>query len=220
MPLCGLPMIRPIVFCKAPVSGKVKTRLHTTFSPDQATQIYTVMAACVIERTLRLFPHTWVAADDPYHPFFRQFDATVLPQGEGGLGLRMSRLAERAVAYGARGVLLLGTDSPHMSAARLHCALRLLRQYDVILGPVEDGGYDLLAMRGYTKGVFRDIAWGTSTVLNESVNRISKLGLSCRCLSTGFDVDVPEDLARLLRSGFFLPEELCAQVAPRLAGYD
>jgi len=201
-------VIRPIVFCKAPVAGNVKTRLQPDFTPEQAADIHAAMASCVIDRTLRLFPQTWIAADDPYHPFFRRFDASVLPQGEGDLGMRMNRLAERAIAYGARGVLLLGTDSPHMGAARLHCALRLLHQCDVVLGPVEDGGYDLLAMRADVKGLFQDIAWGTSAVLSETVNRISGLGLSCRCLSTGFDVDTPDDVARAVRTGFKLPETL------------
>jgi len=198
-------MIRPIIFCKAPVAGRVKTRLQPSFSFEQAANIHAAMATYAIERTLRLFPHTWISSDDPYHPFFHQFDAPVLPQGEGDLGLRMGRLVERAIAYGAGGVLLLGTDSPRMSAARLHCAFRLLHHHDVVLGPVEDGGYDLLAMRGHKKELFRDIAWGTSAVLNETINRISELGLSWRCLSVGFDVDVPEDLARLLRLGFQFP---------------
>lgn len=201
-------MIRPIVFCKAPVAGRVKTRLQPLFSPTQAANIHAAMATCVIERTLRLFPHTWIAVDDPHHPFFRRFDASVLPQGEGDLGLRMIRLTNRAIAYGAGGVLLLGTDSPHMSAARLHCALRLLRQYDVVLGPVEDGGYDLLATHGHAEGLFRDIAWGTSAVLDETMKRILERGLSFRCLSMGFDVDIPEDLARLFHSGFRFPEPL------------
>jgi len=193
-------MIRPIIFCKAPVAGRVKTRLQPAFTAEQAANIHAAMAICVIERTLRLFPQTWIAADDPYHPFFRRFDTPILTQGEGDLGQRMRRLTERAIAYGARGVLLLGTDSPHMSAVRLRCALRLLHQCDVVLGPVEDGGYDLLAMRGYGERIFHDIAWGTSSVLAQTMKRISDMRLSCRCLSTGFDVDTPEDLAKLLHS--------------------
>jgi len=199
-------VIRPIIFCKAPIAGKVKTRLQPEFTPEQAANTHAAMATCVIERALRLFPHLWIAADDPYHPFFQQFNASILPQGKGDLGLRMSRLAERAVAYGAQGVLLLGADSPHMSVARLHCAVRLLRRYDVVLGPVEDGGYDLLAMRGHAEGLFQGIAWGTSTVLNNTMKRASELGLSYLCMSMGFDVDIPEDVARAIRSGFRFPK--------------
>lgn len=193
-------MIRPIVFCKAPVAGKVKTRLQPQFSPEQAAEIHAAMATCVIERTLSLYPHAWIAADDPSHPFFRQFDVAILRQGEGNLGMRMTRLAERAFTYGARGILLLGTDSPHMSVARMQCAMRLLRHHDVVLGPVEDGGYDLLAMRRYAKGLFRNISWGTATVLEETMQRALEQRLSCQCLSMGFDVDTPEDFARMCRS--------------------
>jgi len=199
-------MIRPIVFCKAPVAGKVKTRLQPVFSPAKAASIHAAMASCVIERVLKLFPHTWIAADDPSHTFFRQFDTPVLSQGEGNLGLRMCRLSKRAIAYGAQGVLLLGADSPHMSTARLHCAMRLLRRVDVILGPVEDGGYDLLAVRGHADELFRDIAWGTPSVLHDTTKRASELGLSWRCLSMGFDVDMPEDVTRAIRSGFRFPK--------------
>ncbi len=193
-------MIRPIVFCKAPVAGNVKTRLQLDFTPEQAADIHAAMASCVIERTLRLFPYAWIAADDPYHPFFRQFGVSILPQGDGDLGMRMSRLTQRAISYGARGVLLLGTDSPHMSENRLSCAIRLLRRYDVVLGSVEDGGYDLLAMRGHAQKLFENIAWGTSTVLNHTRKRALELGLSCRCLSMGFDVDTPDDFAKITRA--------------------
>jgi len=195
-------VIRPIVFCKAPVAGRVKTRLQPDFTPEQAADIHASMACCVIERTLRIFPHAWIAADDPFHPFFRQFEASILPQGKGNLGVRMSKLAERAIAYGARGVLLLGTDSPHMSEDRLSCAMRLLHCCDVVLGPVEDGGYDLLAMQGCARELFRDVAWGTSSVVSDTMQRALEEGLSYRCLSTGFDVDTPDDFARLLRTGF------------------
>ncbi len=191
-------MIRPIIFCKAPVVGRVKTRLQPDFTPEQAAAIHTAMARRVIARVLRLYSHAWLAADDPGHPFFRQFDMPLLIQGSGDLGDRMHRLARIAVDHGARGVLLLGTDSPHMSTARLRYAVHYLSYYDVVLGPVEDGGYDLLAMRGCPGGIFRAVRWGTSFVLADTLDRASGLGLACRCLSTGFDVDTKADLDRML----------------------
>jgi len=92
-----------------------------------------------------------------------------------------------------------------LTPSLVHCAMRLLRRADVILGPVEDGGYDLLAVRGHADGLFRDIAWGTSLVLDDTIKRASELGLSYRCMSMGFDVDIPEDFARAIRSGFRFP---------------
>jgi len=73
-------MIRPIIFCKAPVPGRVKTRMQTHFSPRQAADIHAAMACRVIEQVLHLYPNAWIAADDPRHAFFHRFDSLVLPQ--------------------------------------------------------------------------------------------------------------------------------------------
>ena len=198
-------MIQPIIFCKAPAPGRVKTRLSPACSPAEAARLHAAMARRVIARTLALWPWTWVAADDPKHPFFRELDARLIPQGEGDLGARMRRAAEMAFASGRGGVLLLGTDSPHMSEARLKTAVRLLTgaggRVDVVIGPVEDGGYDLLAMRGMHRELFDDIPWGGASVRDVTLRRAQAAGLSVRLLSMGFDVDTPEDLARARRMG-------------------
>jgi len=187
--------------CKAPVAGAVNTRLLPSYNGEQAAALHAAMATRVIERSLRLFPNTWIAADDVSHPFFAAFDAPVLSQGVGDLGIRMHRLVRRALKYGADGVLLLGTDSPHMSEARLHSALRALRSSDVVLGPVQDGGYDLLAVRDSWPELFSDIAWGTPSVLEKTLAKISQLGLRHRCLSLAFDVDTPDDVQRIHKAG-------------------
>jgi len=190
-------VLRPIIMCKAPVKGAVKTRLAPFYGEAAATALHVAMGTLVIERTLRLFPNTWIAADDVAHPFFTGFAARVLPQGEGDLGARMQRLTRRALDYGADAVLLLGTDSPHMSEARLYAAVRALKSCDVVLGPVEDGGYDLIALRGCWPELFSNIDWGTTAVLEQTLMPIAQLGLSHRCLSTGFDVDTADDVKRV-----------------------
>jgi len=183
--------------CKAPVTGMVKTRLAPFYGDEGAAHLHAAMATLVIERTLRLFPNTWIAADDIFHPFFASFATSVLPQGEGDLGARMLRLVQRALNYGADSVLLLGTDSPHMSEARLRAACRALKSCDVVVGPVQDGGYDLLALRGDWMELFTDIDWGSSRVFEQTLTRISELGLCYRILSTSFDVDAPDDMYRM-----------------------
>ncbi|OIO70445.1 MAG: hypothetical protein COW19_00255 [Zetaproteobacteria bacterium CG12_big_fil_rev_8_21_14_0_65_55_1124] len=193
-------VIRPVIMCKAPVAGAVKTRLVPSYSELEAAGIHAAMASRVIERTLRLFPNTWIAADDVSHPFFATFPVPILPQGEGDLGARMQRLARRALDYGADAALLLGTDSPHMSEARLRAAQDALKSCDVVLGPVQDGGYDLIALRGCWAELFTDIDWGTSAVLEQTLARVSQLGLRHRCLSTGFDVDTADDVQRVMQT--------------------
>ncbi|HKI62057.1 MAG TPA: TIGR04282 family arsenosugar biosynthesis glycosyltransferase [Mariprofundaceae bacterium] len=184
-----------VIMCKAPVSGCVKTRLMTAFSADDAARIHMAMASTVIRRAQRLFDHVSIAADDPEHPFFAQFGLPVLVQGEGSLGQRMARLLKLEVAACTRPVLFLGTDSPHMDDARLQEAARHLNSHDVVIGPVEDGGYDLIALSGDWP-VFDAVEWSSGLVLEQTLANCERLGLSCHLLTTSFDIDTPEDLAR------------------------
>ena len=156
--------IRVIIMCKAPVPGRVKTRLMSRYSADQAAALHAAMATTVINRAVRLFEDVVIAADDVSHPFFAGFGLPVLAQGEGDLGERMDRQLEMAFSSSAEAALLLGTDSPHMPDARLIAAVDKLKDVDVVLGPVEDGGYDLVAMSRLLS-VFSDIEWSSGLVL-------------------------------------------------------
>jgi hypothetical protein len=196
-----------MIMCKAPVSGCVKTRLMTAFSADDAARIHMAMASTVILRARRIFDEVCIAADDPKHPFFAQFGLPLLVQGEGNLGQRMARLLKLEVAARAHPVLFLGTDSPHMDDARLLDAARDLESCDVVIGPVEDGGYDLIALNGDWP-VFDAVQWSSGDVLQKTLANCERMGLSCRRLATSFDVDTPEDLVRASMSGWDWQEHL------------
>lgn len=193
--------VRLVIMCKAPVAGCVKTRLMPEYSPRQAAGIHQAMAATVIHRAMRLFDDVVIAADQPEHPFFSHFDCPVRPQGEGDLGERMARQMLAAFHDDVESVLLLGTDSPHMPDERLRLAVEKLSMVDVVLGPVEDGGYDLIAMK-QPWPLFKAIQWSTSRVLRQSLDQIRKLGLSVSLLESGFDVDRAVDLKRAVANGW------------------
>ncbi|MDX8392563.1 MAG: TIGR04282 family arsenosugar biosynthesis glycosyltransferase [Mariprofundaceae bacterium] len=199
--LRGMDKPRVIIMCKAPVAGQVKTRLMRAYSAAEAAAIHTAMATTVIERALRLFDDVVIAADDPAHPFFSRFDAPVIPQGEGDLGARMIRLMHDAFKQGAASLMFLGTDSPHIPDTRLVEAAAALAANDVVLGPVEDGGYDLVAT-GSDWPIFADVAWSTASVLDQTLANIKRLGLNSKLLASSFDIDTPEDLARAEDSGW------------------
>jgi glycosyltransferase A (GT-A) superfamily protein (DUF2064 family) len=94
------------------------------------------------------------------------------------------------------GAILIGTDCPELTAADLRRAARLLRGgAEVVIAPAEDGGYALIGARRVRVEIFRDIAWGTSSVYDETVKRLT--GYRWRALRQVWDVDRPEDLARL-----------------------
>jgi rSAM/selenodomain-associated transferase 1 len=206
--------IQLFIMCKAPVAGRVKTRLFSRkvngearegalgyYSADEAAALYANMAETVIHRASRLFDDVCIAANDPTHPFFSTFDLPLYSQGDGDLGQRMSRLMLQGFADGADAVMFLGTDSPHMPDSRLLQAMAALKNHDVVIGPVEDGGYDLIAMTA-PEDVFNNITWSSGEVLEQTLSHIQRLGLSCLQLDVGFDIDYPEDLERAAQAGW------------------
>lgn len=188
--------LRVIIMCKAPVAGRVKTRLTPPYSAEEATAIYRAMAETVIEQTSSMFSNVWIASDDISHPFFGQFKLRLIDQGEGDLGDRMSRLMQMAFRDGADSLLFLGTDSPHMSDSRLQSAAALLSGCDVVIGPVEDGGYDLIAMNGPHPELFSRIRWSSEHVLQETFQHVERLHLKLKLLDMSYDLDTPESLQR------------------------
>jgi len=193
--------IRVIVMCKAPVPGGVKTRLMSRYSAEQAAEWHDAMATTVIERAKRLFDDVVIAADDPEHDFFTGFGLPVTIQAEGDLGDRMNRQIEWAFADAVSAVVLLGTDSPHMPESRLLAAVDALKYADVVLGPVEDGGYDLVAMNR-PLSIFAGVIWSSDQVLRKTIENIQQQDLTVAQLGVGFDVDFPDDIARAKQAGW------------------
>jgi len=191
-----------IIMCKAPIEGKVKTRLMTTYTAQQAMQLHQAMATTVIQRAKRLFKHVWLAVDDIQHPFFKPFDLPLYAQGVGDLGERMSGLMLKAIQKGHENILFLGTDSPHMLDSRLIEAFEALNNHDVVFGAVEDGGYDCIGMKGSHPELFLAIDWGTEIVLKQSLSIAEQHHLHCCVLEESFDVDTPDMLQRAQKMGW------------------
>jgi len=191
-----------VIMCKAPVLGRVKTRLMMKFSAQQATDLHRAMACTVIERAKRLFEYIDLAVDDINHVFFTPFNLPIVAQGEGDLGARMCRYMQNYFAQNDNPVLFLGTDSPHMSDQRLRDAVLGLKDHDVVLGAVEDGGYDLIAMNHAYARLFEGIDWGSEKVLSQTLSVIQDMNITCHVLEASFDVDTPEMLERAERSGW------------------
>ncbi|MDQ6954422.1 MAG: TIGR04282 family arsenosugar biosynthesis glycosyltransferase [Mariprofundaceae bacterium] len=191
-----------IIMCKAPVEGKVKTRLMSKYTAAEAMQWHQAMATTVITRTKRLFENVWLAADDVTHAFFNTFELPIYSQGLGDLGERMACLLKQASQYGFEKILFLGTDSPHMLDERLLHATSALDDYDVILGAVEDGGYDLIAMNHAYPALFSNISWSSERVLQQTLSIAKQQQLHCLVLEESFDIDTPEMLDRAKQEGW------------------
>ena len=115
------------------------------------------------------------------------------------LGARLyNGLAAAAERFGA--VAAVGSDHPELEVETVEQAFAALAGgADAAFGPVEDGGYYLVALRpdAVCRELFEGISWSTSEVLAQSLERCRKLELEVAMLPPGHDVDVAEDLARL-----------------------
>lgn len=114
-------------------------------------------------------------------------------QGEGDLGDRLARAAQRVIE-GGEAVLLIGTDAPGLDASRLRQAAILLREADATLFSVVDGGYVLLGLNRYHRSVFEGIPWSTDSVAAATLSRIGQLGWTVRSGPMLHDIDEPRDL--------------------------
>lgn len=194
---------RLLVFAKAPVPGRVKTRLMPYLDPRGCASLQ----RWLIERTLTtafseaLCPVELWCAPARAHSFLlecaRRFDLALRVQHGADLGMRM-HFALRGALARADFAIIIGSDCPALSPAYLARACALLADaVPIVLGPAEDGGYVLIGARNVSAELFTNIAWGTPAVLEQTRARLRSLNLDWRELEPLWDVDRPADLARL-----------------------
>jgi rSAM/selenodomain-associated transferase 1 len=122
-------------------------------------------------------------------------------QGGGDIGARMHRALLRGLAT-HEAVILIGSDVPSLRARDLRAAARALRGgADAVFSPAEDGGYALIGVARISTLVFRHVEWGSPSVMAQTRRRMRALGWRWSELRTVWDVDRPQDHARLLRRG-------------------
>jgi rSAM/selenodomain-associated transferase 1 len=129
-----------------------------------------------------------------FHTLARRFDASLVDQEQGNLGIRMARVL---AAFAPAGVLLVGTDTPSLPGSILRRAVALVRRNHVVLGPSLDGGYYLVGIRGAVPDMFRGISWGGRRVLQQTLARLAKLGIQPALAPAWYDIDRWGDLMML-----------------------
>jgi uncharacterized protein len=126
-------------------------------------------------------------------------DFSLLPQRGDKFGERLYFAAEDLFKCGFDSVCLIDSDSPTVPAANFAEAVELLSTSEdcVVLGPSDDGGYYLIGVKKLHRDLFEQIDWSTERVLNQTIQRATKIGLKVELLPTGYDVDDDASLRRL-----------------------
>ncbi|MCH7814140.1 MAG: TIGR04282 family arsenosugar biosynthesis glycosyltransferase [Planctomycetes bacterium] len=195
--------VRLLIFAKYPTPGRVMTRLCPPLQPHEAAEVH---RACLVHTCERAAcasaAHNVVvfSPDDSPTAMRRVVGAglDLWPQGGGDLGQRLAWGIDRALDQGARGVLCVGTDSPTFWPTALERAASALDRADLVLGPCEDGGFYLLGVTTPVGKLFEGVAWGGPQVTRRVLHNAAGLQMRVAQLETGYDLDRPADLRRVL----------------------
>jgi uncharacterized protein len=122
-----------------------------------------------------------------------------VPQVEGDLGTRMRAACTYLLeTLNCDAAILIGSDIPLLTGDHLREACETLATTGgVVIGPADDGGYYLIGMRTVHTELFEGIAWGTSSVLTDTLRIADRAGIEARLIRPAYDVDTIEDLQRL-----------------------
>ncbi len=180
---------RLIMFVKEPKLGFVKTRLAKQTSDEFALALYENFIKDLMQTVegfdCALYVH-------PNKNAF-SFDATFLQKGD-DLGAKMSNAFKEEFAKGYEKIVLIGSDTPHLSTDLLNKSFESLSTHEMVLGPSLDGGYYLIGFtkKGFNETVFENITWSSEVVLEQTLQTVNKKALYLLMYMN--DIDTKEDL--------------------------
>ena len=185
------------IFARAPTPGTAKTRLIPLLGAQGAALLHEKLVLHAIASALAadVGPVTLWCAPDSSHPFFAQTGVALADQRGADLGARMLHAFDAAKGP----LLLIGADCPAISAQDLRwCAEALHDSAPALFLPAEDGGYGLVGATRPIPQIFNDMQWGVADVMAQTRERLKGAGIAWREGRTIWDVDRPDDYARLM----------------------
>lgn len=190
------------LFAKAPVPGKVKTRMQPHLSQQQSADL----AVMMMEHSMISISAHWqgkrilAVTPDDKHPVFRRFadryGFEIEIQADGDLGGKIRHVLEAGIRE-AGGSVVIGSDVPHCPGALLQSAMRDIAGKRDVVGPALDGGFYLLGLSRLAAGIFRDISWGGNQVLDQLLQNARQQKIFLHEYPVLRDIDCWEDLVWL-----------------------
>lgn len=183
-----------IIFTRNPELGKCKTRLAKTIGDEAALEIYkhllqhTADVAKKIKADKYVFYSENILQDDIWDAkHFRK----KLQKGH-DLGDRMYEAFSELFSLNYKNVCIIGSDLLDLNPKIIEDAFNRLNENEVVIGPSEDGGYYLLAMKKLHLEIFKNKAWGTETVRASTLKNLENNKVSL--LEELNDIDTFEDI--------------------------
>ena len=178
-----------IVLAKAPVPGRVKTRLCPPCTPEDAATIAAAALADTLDAATASGADRVVLALDGAPGDWLPPGVTVVGQGDGPFHARL------ATAWAAaRGpTVQVGMDTPQVGPFELTAVLAQLEADDSVLGLAPDGGWWAIGMRSPRTDAFAGIPTSVGDTGVRQLSRLRALGLDPALLDEHRDVDTWDD---------------------------
>lgn len=205
-----------LIFLKYPTPGKVKTRIAKDTDINTASDIYKSLVHKTIQNLPISSNLTWRFVFDPpekkehiikwlkpsieqniksyeqtqdYKPV-KNFKIEYYPQSHGDLGNRLEHAFDQTFTENETcKVAVIGTDCIDITPLIFEQTWKALNIKDLVLGPTNDGGYYLLALKNTQPQIFQNIPWSSENTLSKTIEKASALDLKIQLLDKFTDID-------------------------------
>ncbi len=197
-------------FVKTLGMSPVKTRLAADLGSEKSNQLYRLCCAA-IEKTLVSYQIRndfqsqvfWATQEQNTEEAWTAFPC--LWQGGGSLGEKLNTIYQLLMEKSGSAIII-GSDSPQISAQQLLETTKLLNNYSFVVGPAVDGGFYLVAgNKCIPRDLWDSLFYSTSTVGACLIKKLQMLG-SVALLQPLSDLDTISDLPRIEAELFSLDE--------------
>jgi len=193
-----------LLYAKAPIEGKVNTRLIADIGIQTATKLQhdLIHQRLLMLTEANLCDVRLMCAPSRQDKIFlqceKQYPVTLFDQSGDDLGERMFNGVSIALQQ-YKYCIVIGTDAPALDGLRIKQVIEALHDNaDVVIVPAEDGGYVLIAMQQAHKFLFEKISWGSADVMQQTRSRLNEKNISFEELASCWDIDRFEDYQRYL----------------------
>lgn len=183
-----------MTFTRNPELGKVKSRLAKGIGEKAALEVYIKLLEHTenVLQKINVDKCVWYSVSVRQNDIWSDDSYQKKAQFGNDLGERMLNAFKDAFQNNYEKVIIIGSDLYDLQPKHIEEAIEALHRNDVVIGPAKDGGYYLLGMKTLHKKAFAPKAWGTETVLADTLNDLDNQNI--HLLETLNDIDHAEDL--------------------------
>ena len=205
---------------RVPEKGKVKKRLEKLIGVEKTFFYYKNMLDETINKLL-------ILKDVDFYGFYKgdrkkiAYNINLIEQRSNDLGEIILDAISSLKNKGYEKTVILGSDSPDLPLEFITKTFEYLDDFDVVLGPSEDGGFYLLGCnKNFDAEVLKNVDWGGPTVLSTIKDNLMTLKLNFQELPFWYDIDGLDSLKRWLNNHNSISSRLFSNVKSIISPFD